>query len=517
MERGIANDIIKCTVAVFALALIVVSPALWCGLIGDDIINALTPEWVQTTYGSLYRLVSSTAWSWTRIGRPYPVSIAVTYTVWFYTYTDPVFAKAISLVGYLVCLGATADFLRRFTQSNKEALLFLLIATFCVQMRAWYDPILGFPLLVPLTLTIVMVQASLLLRYLNGGSQWHLLASLAVFAIGLLTYELAFVAILIDGVIIFARNFPRSKAVWSTIWILVLFSTYLATRHILRVTDLAAYDGATISLDVMKFGHAFAVNIFAAAPLSYLLTHPTLFLEADWSFMNIVTLGPVAISIAALFYLLWRQITKLEQTVLAQVKATILIGVILIACPAAMLAASVRYQNVVTDFGNVYIQGLFEEIGLAIILSYIVASLLSYRFNQVELRWSALGACFAITAALTFISNIVVVGVLNHSVDKVGRSAFVAAMRNGVLNDIPNGSVLLFSPKQIWADARIVRLFAGKLVIVRTEGLPYPKPDSESEDVFAVSISDLPSRPWFASGVQPRVTINRIRLGNVNL
>ena len=75
------------------LSFIVVSPALWCGLFGDDIINALTPEWVQNTYGSLYRLIFDTASSWAAIGRLYPISIAVSYTVWNYTYYDPAYAQ----------------------------------------------------------------------------------------------------------------------------------------------------------------------------------------------------------------------------------------------------------------------------------------------------------------------------------------------------------------------------------------------------------------------------------------
>jgi hypothetical protein len=175
-----------------------------------------------------------------------------------------------------------------------------------------------------------------------------------------------------------------------------------------------------------------------------------------------------------------------------------------------MLAASVRYQNVVTDFGNVYIQVLFEEIGFAIIMSCVITRLISYRFYQSELRW--LGACFALMTALTFINNVVVVGVLNQSVDKLGRSAFIAAMQNGVLNDLPDGSLLLFNPRQIWADARLVRFFAGKLVIVGMEGAQYSKPGSGPEDVFAVSISDVPSWPWFGGGgPQPSVTISRIR------
>jgi hypothetical protein len=195
-----------------ALSFIVVSPALWCGLFGDDIINALTPEWVQNTYGSLYRLIFDTALSWAAIGRLYPISIAVTYTVWNYTYYDPAYAKVISLVGYLVCLGITADFIRRFTTSARAALFFILITALCVQFRVWYDAILCFPLLVPLTLTLVMLQAALLHNYLTFGSQWHLYLALAVFALGLITYELAIVALPIDLIILsVARTSHKQK------------------------------------------------------------------------------------------------------------------------------------------------------------------------------------------------------------------------------------------------------------------------------------------------------------------
>jgi hypothetical protein len=172
------TSLFTCVALSLALSFIVVSPALWSGLFGDDIINALTPELVQNTYGSLYRLIFDTTLGWAAIGRLYPISIAVSYTVWNYTYYDPAYAKIASVIGYLVCLGVSADFVRRFTTSARAALIFVLISALCVQFRVWFDAILCFPLLVPLTLTLVMLQASLLYSSLTFDSQRYLYFSL---------------------------------------------------------------------------------------------------------------------------------------------------------------------------------------------------------------------------------------------------------------------------------------------------------------------------------------------------
>jgi hypothetical protein len=50
--------------------------------------------------------------------------------------------------------------------------------------------------------------------------------------------------------------------------------------------------------------------------------------------------------------------------------------------PAAMLALSARYQNLAIKFGDVYIQALFEEIGLGI----LAACGINTAFTRVELH-----------------------------------------------------------------------------------------------------------------------------------
>jgi hypothetical protein len=421
-----------------ALSFIVVSPALWCGLFGDDIINALTPEWVQNTYGSLYRLIFDTAVSWAAIGRLYPISIAVAYTVWNYTYYDPAYAKIISVIGYLVCLGATADFIRRFTASPRAALLFILISALCVQFRFWFDAILCFPLLVPLTLTLVMLQASLLHSYLKFGSRWYLYLALALLAVGLITYELAIVALPIDLIVLGVARSSHKKKLAIMAMIAGIFLAYLLLQNALLVPGASVYEGTAISLDVTKFMRALAINLFAAFPLSYLMLNPELVLR-DRSLVDMLTIMTISAALGTLFYLVWRKVTRLRQTSFINIIPMLLIGFFLIIVPAAMLALSARYQNVVTKFGDVYIQALFEEIGLGILAACGINSALD-RVRPDSLAWQLSAGVLALICALTFVNNVFVVSAINEWVDKIGRSVFIESMRDGILTAVPDGS-----------------------------------------------------------------------------
>jgi hypothetical protein len=490
-----------------ALSFIVASPALWCGLIGDDIINALTPEWVQTTYGSLYRLIFDTALSWAAIGRLYPISIAVTYTVWNYAYYDPAYAKLISLMGYLVCLGVTADFIRRFTTSARAALFFILITTVCVQFRAWYDAILCFPLLVPLTLTIVMLQASLLHSYLKSGSQWHLCLALAALAVGLLTYELAIVALPIDLSILWAARACHKQKLSILATIAGLFLAYLLLRIALRVPGATVYEGTAISLDATKFMRALAINLFAAFPLTNLPLNPELVFR-ERSLVDLLTISTISAAVGVLFYLAWRRFTRLGQTGFINVSAMLLIGAFLLVVPAAMLALSVRYQNLVTKFGDVYIQALFEEIGLGILAACGINMVLT-RAQPASRVWHLSAGALALICTITFVNNVFVVSALNEWADKIGRRAFVESMRNGILNAVPNGSLLVFEGHRVWADPRLVHLFSGKLVSVKSGALQEAELRCYS-NAFLIVISNPLRRSWLDRDLQAAVSISRV-------
>jgi hypothetical protein len=489
------------------LSFMVVSPALWCGLFGDDIINALTPEWVQNTYGSLYRLIFDTAISWAAIGRLYPISIAVAYTVWNYTYYDPVYAKVISVIGYLVCLSVTADFIRRFTSSARAALIFILISALCVQFRFWFDAILCFPLLVPLTLTLVMLQASLLHSYLTFGSRRYLYLALVLLAVGLITYELAIVALPIDLIILWVARTSHKEKLSIMAMIAGIFLAYLLVQNAFRVPGASVYEGTAISLDATKFMRALAINLFAAFPLTYLMINPELVLR-DRSLVDLLTILAISAALGTLFYLVWHKVTQLRQTGFINITAMLLIGAFLIIVPAAMLALSARYQNVVTKFGDVYIQALFEEIGLGILAACGINAALN-RVQSASLVWQLSAGVLALLCVATFVNNVFVVSAINEWVDKIGRSVFIEAMRDGVLNAVPDGSLLVFEGHRVWADPRLVRLFSGKVVSVKSGTVDEAELRCYS-NAFSIVISNPLRRNWL-NREQAAVSISSVR------
>jgi hypothetical protein len=396
--------------------------------------------------------------------------------------------------------------MRRFTTSARAALIFILISALCVQFRVWFDAILCFPLLVPLTLTLVMLQASLLHSYLTFGSQWYLYFALAVFAVGLLTYELAIVALPIDLIILWVARTSHKQKLSIMAAIAGLFLVYLLLQNALRVPGAYVYEGTAISLDTTKFMRALAINLFAAFPLTYLMLNLELVLRYR-SLVDLLTILAISAALGTLFYLVWRKVTRLRQTSFINIAAMLSIGAFLILVPAAMLALSVRYQNLVTKLGDVYIQALFEEIGLGI----LAACGINIAFTRVQLAslvWQLSAGGLALIYAMTFVNNVFVVSAFNEGVDKLGRSAFIESMRDGVLNAVPDGSLLVFEGHRVWADPRLVRLFSGKVVSVKSGTVDEAELRCYS-NAFLIVISNPLRRNWL-DREQAAVSISRV-------
>jgi hypothetical protein len=376
-----------------------------------------------------------------------------------------------------------------------------------VQFRFWFDAILCFPLLVPLTLTLVMLQASLLHSYLTFGSRRYLYLALVLLAVGLITYELAIVALPIDLIILWVARTSHKEKLSIMAMIAGIFLAYLLVQNAFRVPGASVYEGTAISLDATKFMRALAINLFAAFPLTYLMLNPELVLR-DRSLVDLLTILAISAALGTLFYLVWHKVTQLRQTGFINITAMLLIGAFLIIVPAAMLALSARYQNVVTKFGDVYIQALFEEIGLGILAACGINAALN-RVQSASLVWQLSAGVLALLCVATFVNNVFVVSAINEWVDKIGRSVFIEAMRDGVLNAVPDGSLLVFEGHRVWADPRLVRLFSGKVVSVKSGTVDEAELRCYS-NAFSIVISNPLRRNWL-NREQAAVSISSVR------
>jgi hypothetical protein len=122
--------------------------------------------------------------------------------------------------------------------------------------------------------------------------------------------------------------------------------------------------------------------------------------------------------------------------------------------------------------------------------------------------WQLSAGVLALIYAMTFVNNVIVVSAFNEGVDKIGRSAFLESMRDGVLTAVPDGSLLVFEGHRVWADPRLVRLFSRKVVSVRSGTVDEADLRCYSQ-VFLIVISNPLGRNWL-DREQPAVSILKV-------
>jgi hypothetical protein len=490
-----------------SVTLMVASPMLWCGLLGDDILNANTPDYIQTTYGSLANMIASIseAWSTTK-GRLYPVAFALCYTIWNYLYADPLYTKVLSLICFGLSLASCGHFLFRFTRNNCLAFLTLLLMSIEVQLRAWsYDPLLAFPVLVPFVISVIFLQATFLHHYLVTSSRLALATSMLLLSIGLLTYELSFVALPVSFVIVLTTRSERARKLRSAISLFAIPCLYLYVRWKLRAVDAGDYGGVALSFDARQSLHALGVNLFSAIPLSYIIADPRSIFGSAF-YVNSTKLFPVLAAISGGFFWIWCRFAVCDQRLArtANNGGAALVGLVLILVPAAMLSVSERYQNEVTLYGYVYLQVLVEEFGMAIVGAVGVCNLI----GQFGKRNTVLfGLLLAPLPSLVYAANVAVVTTLNRDVDQTGRAGMISAMKVGIFNDVPEGSLLVFDTPPVWVNSAFIHMYSGKKMEIAASEAVSNIPHS---DAFLVVIKRDNPRHWFIRDGRSEVSLQRL-------
>jgi hypothetical protein len=81
-------------------------------------------------------------------------------------------------------------------------------------------------------------------------------------------------------------------------------------------------------------------------------------------------------------------------------------------------------------------------------------------------------------------------------------------MRDGILTAVPDGSLLVFEGHRVWADPRLVRLFSGKVVTVKSGTVDEAELRCYS-NAFLIAISNPVRRNWL-DREQAAISISRV-------
>jgi hypothetical protein len=454
---------------------VVLAPILHSGFYNDDILNSLTFETVHSTFhGSLIEMIKFYSYHWAiDSGRLFPMAFVITYTSFYYLGWNPIYLKLISVFFVLLASLSSCRFVYRLTDSRATALLTLLILPITIQTRIGHDPILSYVSLLLISLLFIFEQAIAFDTYCKTGSRSALTCSLVLFVLGLLTYEVSMIAILLNGVVLLKYHIGFKKAVRLSFFHVTTLLLYLGIVLALRQNVTQVYGGVAIgSLSVgLK---SFLINLYACLPFGFWLSDPDKIFGGK-SIINADTLILCCL-IGSLFLILW---TQLIQSVIKsresgemkeQYQWLLMSGLILIIAPAILMALSARYQQEINQFGMAHLAGLIESFGSAMIFA------IGFGWGIEKLRnkpflWGislAVGVTLFLGFCLSRSNHERVVTVQNRSFETWSRALFAGALRAGILETIPDGAILVFDRIPPWLQPELVPMFSGKHVVLKS-------------------------------------------------
>jgi hypothetical protein len=339
------------------------------------------------------------------------------------------------------------------------ACLAALITPLFFQIRQYHDPIGAYGGLCQYMGSIFAGSGLLVLKYYRTNRTWQLALASLLYVAGLLMYELTLIALPLLWLILPPKASVKRKL--SVLWpFLLLTSLYLVTTLWLRhAAGGSHYPGTTASLNWNKWLATFGRQLFAAVPFSYwtAIWHEQLDLETivrrtfgSWSgwfvFGGNLILLRVLLPTRAAFHpggFRLRCATQLFA-----------VALVLLICPAAMIAVSKKYQNQLV-WGVGYLPVYVSYFGLALLAAlglYWLYAHLSFLPNRYRRN---------ILTSLTIVTSVFVAGnrTINSAVAnrmdiefKNPRDLVEAAAQAGVFAEMADGDALLSSQPPSWLN-----------------------------------------------------------------
>jgi hypothetical protein len=202
--------------AALTLAVISLSPLLANGLNGDDLPNSVTfaasaLHAQGQGLGDIVHSILASVPGWAESGRFFPLSAFSDFVLYFVD-GNALALKLFVLTLILVDLCLLGYLTTQITASRTAGVLAILITPLLFQFRTgvYHDPITAFGGLLQVVLTSTLISLVLLLLYLRSSRRRYLVASVAIYAANLLTYEITIPFFLLFAVLAWLYPVRRS-------------------------------------------------------------------------------------------------------------------------------------------------------------------------------------------------------------------------------------------------------------------------------------------------------------------
>lgn len=460
-----------------------IRPVLWSAYTSDDV---LTSQWpMQRAYSgqSLWSDFLTTNSEFMRNrGRFFPGTVAEIMVVFEFFRSRQAY-KVLQVVFVMLAWLAFVVFVRVLTRSIHYAVLAGWLALLTVHLRWFHDPLLGFCVQQP-TLVIcwftTLTLATLASRAESRRRHITLLVAAAVWWVAtMLIYETAYPLVLAPLYILFTiddrgRRRRAMAAILGPTLPLLCWVLYL-------------HSNAAHPLPNLQFGFqswevipTFVYQLSGTMPFSYELlaqegSMPRINsgwgVSGGWDVMALLLTATMLVVCVR-----WLRPKPLDRETSRLLLVT---GSLMLLVPTTIISLTRRWQMGEVDWGLPYVSVFISSLGLMLLVLVAVSSLIR-RFGSLTARpqWmrpvllaSLVPLSLVVLAAPILIYDTNYWTVEQESWLRTDREAFAALVRDGVFDDVPDGSTVITdnASNWFWENGAFVQYYGGpeQLTLVR--------------------------------------------------
>ncbi|MFA9441081.1 hypothetical protein ACDA63_15710 [Uliginosibacterium sp. sgz301328] len=439
------------------LLVILMLPYLRNGFWFDDSLNSQTWGAMNRFHENVWWFSGRVAYVWfTEYGRVL-LGWPLAYGFYYYIH-DALLARCLDVGLLLIHVGVTVVLLRRLGVGQRLVAFFLLLLFPLFQIRNSDDPIAAY-------ITFCHVLGIMLTLALLGLQKWRetdspgwLIASSLLATLSMLCYELnaIYVPIALAAVWASKRVSPRNLLV-----ILVPFACFVAANLFAKHMATNIYGGS-------QFGQVSAI------PPTYLKQFVAAFPGSFYALDGHNQLSPAAlVRLAAGSWLAWAiavvwaalfLVTSRTTAMQRWPREAVFGAALLLFIPPALIAISAKYQASLS-WGAAHIPVYYEYFGLA----FIGAALLDRTIPPAARRLGiAVALPLALYASLNWVMNMQQ-SVRLDAFYRAPRDSLVAALRNGLMNEVRDGDIVHIENLPIFINGNLIYQAIQKNVSVPNE------------------------------------------------
>lgn len=475
------------------VALGFLSWALWpitdSALQGDDIPNSMRSAVLSYFSQSRWSAIEQSVSQWLKNeGRFFPIS-AIENVYLFSTIHSVALYKVVQWLTAVTVIAVVAWLATSIIGARRTLPVVLLAIGAGMQTRNWYDPTFGFGLLLQSTLLKVVVAAILLHRVVTRKSSGFVLTgSVILWTLALLQYEVVITLLPIFAIVAFvALDVNRIKNLLYVIPHSVVAITFLIMSQIMRGgrTPAPAY---TTNTNLRIFGPTYLKQVSGGVPFSQHFWG-----SSTENFFGSIYRPEVIIVLVIVVVVMTMVSPGLASSSFdyAKVIGLFLIGLNMALGPGLPTAMSQRWQSELS-WGYGYLPVYFQYFGVGLVLFSAIVLAFSIGRKHPHLgRLTVAGLMSILVLSLASNMQNMRSNVAAQAGQKNGRELYESAVRNGMLNGIPDGSIIYSAEADpnSWINEYFTAWLGGP------RGLLFVRNDQELRD--ACTTSNCSSRMQF--------------------